>query len=87
LRAGVPSVIVPFSGDQPFWGERVRKLGLGSTPIPHHWLSANRLAHAIDLVVGNAGIQERARAMGEKIRAENGVARAVEAFQKFVLNG
>ena len=47
LRAGVPNVIVPFVFDQPFWGARVRALGLGPDPIPHKYLTADRLASAI----------------------------------------
>ena len=47
LRAGVPSVIVPFVLDQPFWGARVKALGLGPDPIPHKNLTADRLARAI----------------------------------------
>ncbi len=34
LRAGVPSIIVPFFGDQPFWGQRVHDLGVGPGPSP-----------------------------------------------------
>lgn len=34
LRAGKPSVIVPFFGDQPFWGDRVHALGAGPAPVP-----------------------------------------------------
>ena len=34
LRAGVPSVVVPFFGDQPFWAQRVADLGVGPAPIP-----------------------------------------------------
>jgi sterol 3beta-glucosyltransferase len=86
LRAGVPSVIAPFSGDQPFWGERIRKLGLGTAPIHHARLKAHRLAAAIDSVVDDLEMQKRAYTTGEKIRSENGIARAVEAFQKFVVN-
>ncbi len=29
LRAGVPSIIIPFFADQPFWGYKVQKLGAG----------------------------------------------------------
>ena len=29
LRAGRPTVICPFFGDQPFWGRRVHELGVG----------------------------------------------------------
>jgi UDP:flavonoid glycosyltransferase YjiC (YdhE family) len=87
LRAGVPSVIIPFSGDQPFWGDRVWKLGIGTAPIHHTQLNTQRLTAAIASITGNDDIQKRAHAIGEKIRSENGVARAVEAFQRFVING
>lgn len=39
LRAGVPNIAVTFNFDQPFWGERVRTLGCGPTPIRHRDLS------------------------------------------------
>jgi sterol 3beta-glucosyltransferase len=87
LRAGVPSVIVPFSGDQPFWGERIRKLGLGTAPIHHARLSVNRLTAAIDSAANDLEMQKRAYAIGTKIRSEHGVTRAVEAFQTLVING
>jgi UDP:flavonoid glycosyltransferase YjiC (YdhE family) len=87
LRAGVSSVIVPFSGDQPFWGERIRKLGLGTAPIHHARLNVNRLTAAIDLVANDLEMQKRAYVIGTKIRSEHGVDHAVEAFQTFVING
>ncbi|KAK9291624.1 hypothetical protein L1049_019573 [Liquidambar formosana] len=34
LKAACPTTIVPFFGDQPFWGERVHARGLGPAPIP-----------------------------------------------------
>jgi len=43
LRAGKPTVIVPFFGDQFFWGQRVRDIGVGDT-IPHKSLSAHKLS-------------------------------------------
>ncbi len=33
LRAGIPTVIIPVFGDQPFWGQRVFELGAGPAPI------------------------------------------------------
>jgi sterol 3beta-glucosyltransferase len=82
LRAGVPSIVVPYFSDQPFWGQRVAALGVGPPPIPRQSLTAGHLAAAIQLAVGDPGIRARAAALGEKIRAENGVARAVEAFHR-----
>jgi len=31
LRAGVPSIIVPFFADQPAWGQRLADLGVSPT--------------------------------------------------------
>ena len=64
LRAGVPSVIVPFVLDQPFWGARVKALGLGPDPIPQKHLTADRLANAIRIAVTDSGMKQRAKACG-----------------------
>src|SRR5262249_32923025 len=34
LRAGVPSVVVPFQFDQRYWGERARSLGTAGGVLP-----------------------------------------------------
>jgi UDP:flavonoid glycosyltransferase YjiC (YdhE family) len=81
LRAGVPSVAVPLFWDQPFWAHRLAALGAGPEPIPQKHLSAGRLAAAIEIAVGDEVIRTRAVALGRSLRAEDGVARAVEAFQ------
>ena len=38
LSAGVPSIITPFFGDQPFWGRRVAELGVGPRPMSRRQL-------------------------------------------------
>ena len=82
LKAGVPSVIIPFFGDQPFWGQRVAELGVGSKPIPRKQLTAERLANAIQEVVTNEGIRQRAAKLGKQIQTENGIESAVEIFNE-----
>ncbi len=82
LRAGVPSIVVPFFGDQPMWGQRVADLGVGPSPIPYKELSAERLAAAIQVAVSDEAMRNRAIAIGQKIRAEDGIANAVEAFDR-----
>lgn len=84
LRSGLPTVVVPFFLDQTFWGWRVTKLGAGPKPVPRKKLTSERLAAAILRVTTDADVKQRARLLGEKIRAENGVARAVEAFHRNV---
>jgi UDP:flavonoid glycosyltransferase YjiC (YdhE family) len=82
LRAGVPSVIVPFILDQPFWGKRVKALGVGPDPIPRKRLNAANLSRAIRLAVTDPGIKQRAAALGEAIRNEDGVGNAVKIIQQ-----
>jgi len=81
LHAGVPSVLVPHIGDQPFWAERVAELGVGPQPIPRRQLTAERLAEAITNAVSDTGMQARAKSLGEYIRAEDGVGKAVEILE------
>jgi UDP:flavonoid glycosyltransferase YjiC (YdhE family) len=78
LRAGVPAIVVPFHGDQPFWAQRVHRAGAGPRPIPRTKLTVERLAGALREATQRPELGETARALGERIRAEDGVGRAVE---------
>ncbi|HIK15052.1 MAG TPA: glycosyltransferase family 1 protein [Leptolyngbyaceae cyanobacterium M33_DOE_097] len=82
LRAGKPTIICPFFGDQPFWGKRVFELGVGTRPIPQKQLTAMNLAQAIGTVAQDTAMQQRASVLGGKIRAENGVIQAVEVIRE-----
>lgn len=84
LRAGIPSVIVPFFGDQRFWGQRVALLGAGPPPIPRVRLTAQRLAGAIKAAVTDTAIRQRAAALGAGIRTEDGVENAVTVIGQHV---
>jgi len=80
LRAGIPTIIAPFFGDQPFWGKRVADLGVGPQPIAQKHLTAERLAAAIRTATTNQAMQEQARGLAQRISQEDGIARAVEVF-------
>jgi UDP:flavonoid glycosyltransferase YjiC (YdhE family) len=84
LRAGVPAVVVPFAFDQPFWGARIRELGLGPDPIPLAKLTAGRLAHAIKTAVTDPSIRQQASACAKDIRRENGIGNAVKVIKKYL---
>ena len=86
LRAGVPSIAVPFFGDQLFWGQRIVTLGVGPQPIPRKQMTAERLAQAIQTAVTDSAMRGRAADLGAKIQAEDGIARAVEIIRKVKLN-
>ncbi len=83
IRSGIPSIVIPFTMDQPFWSWRVSKLGVGETIPPQH-LTVGKLAAAIDKVVHDKALRQRAAALGAKIRAEDGVGRAVALFNEHV---
>jgi sterol 3beta-glucosyltransferase len=84
LRAGMPTVIIPFFADQPFWGARVFELGAGPAPIPKKRLTLERLADAIRAATCDEVIRARASALGERIRVEDGVTEAVEVLQRYL---
>ncbi|KAL2215143.1 putative UDP-glucose,sterol transferase [Thermoascus aurantiacus ATCC 26904] len=81
LRFGKPTVIVPFFGDQPFWGSTVAKAGAGPPPIPERRLTAQTLADAIMFCL-QPHVQQAARGLAAQIAQENGPANAVESFRR-----
>lgn len=46
-----PTTIVPFFGDQPFWGDRVHARGLGPAPIPVDQFGLQKLVDAIKFMM------------------------------------
>ncbi|EPE05428.1 udp- transferase [Ophiostoma piceae UAMH 11346] len=81
LRAGLPTVVVPFFGDQPFWGDLVAQAGAGPRPIPYPVLTGDRLATAIeDALLPEA--REQAKILGSKIREGNGTVAGAASFHR-----
>ena len=83
LRAGVPSLLVPFVFDQFYWGRRVEDLGVGPKPIPFDRLSIEGLAEAITIGTSDQEMRQRAAELGRKLRAEDGIGRAVEVIERY----
>lgn len=82
LRSGVPSVVVPFFADQPFWGDRAVRLGISAASIPKRSLSAMRLGDAIRQAVGDESLRAQAKHVGHLLQAEDGVAAAVKIITR-----
>lgn len=83
LRAGVPNIITAFgSNDQPAWANRVVKMGVGPRVPSIKGLTAEKLAEAIQAAVSDLALRARAAALGNKIRAEDGLARAVDIIER-----
>jgi UDP:flavonoid glycosyltransferase YjiC (YdhE family) len=71
IAMGKPTVVVPFFGDQPFWGAMVAKAGAGPAPVPFKNLTADKLAASI-LEALKPAVLERASELGSKIAREHG---------------
>jgi sterol 3beta-glucosyltransferase len=76
-RAGVPSVVLPFAGDQFFWAERLRLRGVAPAAQSGPHVTVAALSRAID-AARTAEMRERASALGAKMRTEDGLAKAIE---------
>lgn len=87
LRAGKPNFIVPHMADQPFWGRRIHELGAGPKPVPRVKLTVETFAEKIKSLVTASDLRRNAESLGAKIRAEDGVARGVEAIERFSRRG
>ncbi|KAF5822103.1 putative sterol 3-beta-glucosyltransferase [Helianthus annuus] len=81
LKAACPTTIVPFFGDQPFWGDRVHSRGVGPPPIPVDQFSLNKLVDAIKFML-DPKVKERAVELAKAMENEDGVEGAVKAFLK-----
>ncbi|KAH7408766.1 putative glucosyl/glucuronosyl transferase [Phaeosphaeria sp. MPI-PUGE-AT-0046c] len=83
ISAGRPTLIVPFFGDQAFWGAMIARAGAGPDPIPHKQLTAHSLAEAINFCLKPESL-ERAQQLADKIAAERGCDKGAQSFHQFL---
>lgn len=81
IKAGKPTVVVPFFGDQPFWGAMIARANAGPEPTKYKDLTAEKLAEAIKFCLKPDTI-EQARIYGEKIREETGTDTGGASFHR-----
>jgi UDP:flavonoid glycosyltransferase YjiC (YdhE family) len=74
--AGVPQVVVPFAGDQPFWADRLRRAGVAPAGISAHRPDARAFAAAIAFGQRD-DVRSRAADLGRAMAGETGPATAV----------
>lgn len=79
VRAGIPTIIKPFFGDQFFFATRVEDLGVGL------WLeriTGNELGKALWIATHDERMRRKAGRLGEVVRAEDGVGTAIKALYR-----
>lgn len=81
LIAGCPTTIVPFFGDQFFWGELVHARGVGPAPIRVTELTTEGLSNAIRFML-DPEVKSRSMELAIAIGNEDGVAAAVDSFHR-----
>ncbi|KAL7688632.1 putative UDP-glucuronosyl/UDP-glucosyltransferase, Glycosyltransferase family 28 [Plasmopara halstedii] len=81
LLAGKPTFIIPFFGDQPFWGRAVLDAGVGVEPCPISQLTTEKLRAAFEALL-RPKLIARAIAIRDLMRQEDGAGEAVRCFYR-----
>ncbi|MEM9774731.1 MAG: glycosyltransferase, partial [Chloroflexota bacterium] len=84
LRAGKPSLVIPYFADQPYWGSRVYDLGAGPRPIRRKKLTVEKLAAGLRELTTNGEIAQNAAAIGQAIKQEDGVQQAINLLKPYL---
>jgi UDP:flavonoid glycosyltransferase YjiC (YdhE family) len=85
LRAGVPSLVMPFSHDQFDNGARLRRTGAARV-LPRSKYNASTAARELRALLGDESYTKRAAEAGRRVRAEDGASAAADAIEE-VLRG
>lgn len=80
LRAGRPTLVMPYSHDQPDNAARVKRLGT-SRALPRKQYLAARVAKELRALLEDPSYAAKATAIGQIIQAENGVDVACDAIE------
>jgi sterol 3beta-glucosyltransferase len=83
-RAGIPSIIVPFFGDQPFWASCLNQLGVAPPALDRRQMTAEDLVSAL-IAVQEPEMVQKAAELGRAIRAEDGIAEALRCLREWNL--
>ena len=81
LRSGRPMLVVPFSHDQFDNAARAARLGVARR-LDRNRFTSTRVAAALGGLLADGAVAARAREVGERVRAETGVANACAAIEE-----
>ncbi len=84
LRAGIPSIAIPFFADQPVWSKRLEQLGVSAGTHPRLELESDPLAASIRTLLEDDSFHKRAQQIKAQIEAEDGVAKAVSVIESYL---
>jgi sterol 3beta-glucosyltransferase len=81
IALGRPTVVVPFFGDQPFWGQMIARAGAGPVPVPFKKMTAETLAESIRFAL-KPEVQIAVQQMASKMAEEDGAGDTAEDFEE-----
>jgi rhamnosyltransferase subunit B len=81
LRSGRPTLVVPYSHDQPDNAARVRALGVSRTVFPAKY-RAGKVAAELQTLLKEGDYRARAQRIGETVRSEGGAEEAADAVEQ-----
>lgn len=83
LRAGVPTLIVPFAFDQPDNAAHAARLGTSRTLYRKDY-RGDRLVKELDVLLSKPQYASKAAAVGERLREERGTENACDLIEDFL---
>ena len=81
LRAGTPSVIVPFIVDQPWWAHKLHKQELGPQSLPLRKLKSKKVSQRI---LQALKYQNNVFNIAQDMKLDNGVVETIKILQKYL---
>ncbi|MCW1967486.1 MAG: glycosyltransferase [Anaerolineae bacterium] len=84
FQAGIPMLVCPFFGDQPYWAQRAVQLGVAPSVLPFKQISVEALTQAFVVLSSQPKYTARAQSLAQHIRAENGVATAAQIIASYL---
>ena len=81
LRAGTPSVIVPFIVDQPWWAHKLHKQELGPKSLPLRKLKSKKVSQRI---LQALKYQNNVFNIAQDMKLDNGVVETIKILQKYI---
>ncbi|KAF2070926.1 hypothetical protein CYY_007750 [Polysphondylium violaceum] len=83
IYASKPTIVIPFFGDQFFWGERIKDTGIGSS-IPFSTLTAKGLSSLIVSMLSDSSIKVKVTQIADNLKKEDGIKEAINFFYRYL---
>jgi sterol 3beta-glucosyltransferase len=86
VHAGIPMLIIPFFGDQFFWGKQIQDLGLGSV-IPYSDTNEYNISEILEFLLQEETNEYTQNVIkkSEQLNSENGIQNAINIIENRML--